>query len=90
VATVYFSAGLRRFTGGAARLEIAAPDVRGLIDALDARFPGIGAALRSGTAIAIDGEIIGEPELEPIPPGAEVHFLPSISGGSRDRPGTSR
>jgi molybdopterin converting factor small subunit len=81
VAKVFLAAGLRRFAGGLAEVEIAAPDVRGLIDALDARFPGIGAALRSGTAIAIDGEIIGEPELEPIPPGAEVHFLPSISGG---------
>lgn len=60
--------------------------MRGLIDALDARFPGIGATLRNSSAIAIDGEIIGEPELEPIPPNAEVHFLPSISGGATSCP----
>ncbi len=80
MARVFLSAGLRRFAGGRAELEVHAPDVRGLIAALDARFPGIGDALRAG-AIAIDGEIIAEPELERIPPDAEIHFLPSIRGG---------
>ncbi len=81
MAKVFLAAGLRRFAGGLTQVDVDAPDVRGLIDALDARFPGIGDTLRSGTAIAIDGEIISEPELEPIPPDAEVHFLPPISGG---------
>ena len=82
MATVFLSAGLRRFAGGLERVEIEAATVRELIDALDRRFPGIGDPLRGGTAVAIDGEIISEPLLEPIPPGSEVHFLPSISGGS--------
>ena len=82
VATVFLSAGLRRFAGGVERIEVEAASVRDLIDALDRLFPGIGEQLRGGTAVAIDGEIISEPLLEPIPPGSEVHFLPSISGGS--------
>ena len=82
MSTVFLSAGLRRFAGGLERVEIEAATVRELIDALDRRFPGIGGPLREGTAVAIDGEIIPEPLLEPIPPGSEVHFLPSISGGS--------
>ena len=82
MATVFLSPGLRRFAEGAEKVEIEARTVRDLIDALDKRFPGIGERLRSGTAIAIDGEIIADPLLEPIPPGSEIHFLPSISGGS--------
>ncbi len=82
MATVFLSPGLRRFADGAEKVEIEARTVRDLIDALDRRFPGIGERLRSGTAIAIDGEIITDPLLEPIPPGSEIHFLPSISGGS--------
>lgn len=81
MATVFLSAGLRPYAGGVERIEIDAPTVRALVDALDARFPGIGEQLRSGTAVAIDGEIISDPLLEPIPAGSEVHFLPSISGG---------
>ena len=82
MATVFLSAGLRRFAGGVERVEVEAATVRELVDALDRRFPGIGDRLRDGTAVAIDGEIIPDPLLEPIPPGSEVHFLPSISGGS--------
>lgn len=82
MATVVFSSGLQRHTGGVERLNVSAPDVRGLIAALDARFPGIGEVLRSGMAVAIDGEIIQEPLLEAVPDDSEVHFLPSISGGA--------
>jgi hypothetical protein len=32
-------------------------------------------------AVAIDGEIIEDPLLEPIRPESEIHFLPRISGG---------
>lgn len=62
-------------------MEIEAANVRALIAALDARFPGLGAQLREGTAVAIDGEIINDPLLEPIEPESEVHFLPPVSGG---------
>lgn len=81
MATVVLPRGLLRYTGGIERVEIEAEDVRGLVSALDARFPGIGAELRSGMAAVIDGEIISDPLLEPVPPGAEVHFLPSLRGG---------
>ncbi len=84
MATVVFSSGLQRHTGGIERVNVDAKDVRGLIAALDLRFPGIGEVLGSGMAVAIDGEIIPDPMLEAVPANGEVHFLPPIGGGRGD------
>jgi len=78
---VHFAAGLRRFTDGVAQIEVEAGTVRELIAVLDARYPGIGAQLSSGTSVAIDGEIIADALYEPLPENAEVHFLNALSGG---------
>jgi molybdopterin converting factor small subunit len=80
MATVFFTTGLRRHTGGRDRVVIEARSFRELVTALEARFPGLREPLE-GIAVAIDGEIVQEPLLEPIQPGSEVHFLPRISGG---------
>ena len=58
MAKVIFSTALRRFTDGAESVEIEASNVRQLIIELDRRYPGIGAQLRGGTAVAVDGEFI--------------------------------
>ena len=63
------------------RCEVECGSVRELIAALDAKFPGLGEQLRSGMAVAIDGEIYSDALLEPLEPDSEVHFLPSIGGG---------
>jgi molybdopterin converting factor small subunit len=81
LATVFIPKSLQVHTGGIERVEIDARDVRALIRALEARFPQIGEPLRSGMAVAIDGDIVNDPLLEPVRPDSEVHFLPSISGG---------
>ncbi len=86
MARVFLAPGLRPLAGGAAEVDVRASTVRELIDALDARFPGMGERLRTGTAVAIDGEIVQEPLLEEVPPGAEVHFLPQIGGGRQEEP----
>jgi molybdopterin converting factor small subunit len=83
VARVFFSSGLRRLVGGAESVEIEAGDVRGLLRALDARFPGLSTQIGDATAIAIDGEILPHAEalMERLRPDSEVHFLPQIGGG---------
>lgn len=81
MARVHFSAGLRSFTGGVADLDIEAATVRRLINELDARFPGLGERLSSGTSVAIDGEIIADAWYEELADNAEVHFLETLSGG---------
>ena len=74
--------GLRKWTGGAAAVELAAKDVRGAVAALDARFPGFAAALGRSFAVAIDGEILQDAWHEALPAGSELHFLPALSGGT--------
>ncbi|MCY4369938.1 MAG: MoaD/ThiS family protein [bacterium] len=81
MARVFLASTLRRFTAGVEEIEIDAATVRSLIAELDRRFPGLGQHLRSGLAVAIDGEIIGDAIYEPVPEGAEVHFLPPMGGG---------
>ena len=76
-----FSSGLRKYTGGEERVTVDATSVRALIVELERRFPGLGPQLESGMALAIDGEIIADPLLEPVHPQSEIHFLPKIGGG---------
>jgi molybdopterin converting factor small subunit len=64
-----------------AEIEIEAATVRALIRALDERFPGLGDHLTEGTSVAINGEILTDALYEPLPDGAEVHFLPTLAGG---------
>lgn len=81
MATVHFSQALRDLTGGVAEIEIEASTVRRLIAALDQRFPGMGERLAEGVSVSINGEIMPDALYEDIPDGAEVHFLPTLSGG---------
>ncbi len=71
----------RRYAGGETELEVEAADIRQLLRAIEARYPGLGMALGAGLAVAIDGEIHADPLLEPLGPECEVHFLPPIEGG---------
>ncbi|MCC6707462.1 MAG: MoaD/ThiS family protein [Gammaproteobacteria bacterium] len=71
----------RAFANGETHVEVDAIDVRSLVKALDQRYPGIGQRLRTGTAVAVDGEIFQDPYLEAVRPDSEVYFLPAIEGG---------
>ncbi|MFQ5699547.1 MAG: MoaD/ThiS family protein [Myxococcota bacterium] len=81
MARVFLPPAVDPLSGGVRELEIEARTLGGLLRQLDARFPGLGAQLREGVAVAIDGEIIPEPWLEPVSTDSEVHFLPQVSGG---------
>ncbi|MGI1679917.1 MAG: MoaD/ThiS family protein [Cellvibrionaceae bacterium] len=62
-------------------IVIEANIVRDVIKALEKQFPEIGDQLRSGVAIAIDGEIFSDPLLQELEEDSEVYFLPAIEGG---------
>jgi molybdopterin converting factor small subunit len=81
VIRVVIPSGLRAFTG-VERVALAARDVRGVVAALDARFPGFAERLGERFAVAIDGEILHDAWLEPVPTGSELHFLPPLAGGA--------
>lgn len=71
---------LLEYTGGEREVDVEAADIRGLLDALEARFPGSREALAK-SAVAVNGEIYQDAFLEPLEPGAEVFFMQRIEGG---------
>jgi molybdopterin converting factor small subunit len=80
VAVVTIPPSLRALTG-AERVTLAAANVRGLLQALEVRFPGFGEALGPRFAVAIDGDIRNDADFDPLADATEVTFLPPISGG---------
>jgi hypothetical protein len=80
VARVVFPDHLLTVTGGVREVDVAAADVRELLQALAERFPGSEEAL-SRSAIAIDGQIHQDAWLEPIGADSEVFFLLRLEGG---------
>ncbi len=71
----------KQLTGGITDIDVDGGNVRQLIKALGERYDGLGPALETGMAVAIDGVIIQEPLLETVAEDSEVYFLPQIGGG---------
>ena len=73
---------------GAPMLELPGETVGELVDALVALYPSLQPAivfegrLRSGVAVAVDGEVALDGLQEKVSPAAEVHFVMAIKGGS--------
>ena len=81
MARVVLPHALQALSGGVREIEVSARSVRELIATLEAQMPGVAELVGGQMAVAIDGEIISDPLLEPIDEDSEVHFLPRISGG---------
>jgi len=87
MAIVFIPPLMQRLTGGVERVEVEGKNLRQVIAALEERFPGTkrwlceGDDLRPGVTAAVDGEVVTMGLLQPVPPNAEVHFLPALSGG---------
>ena len=71
----------QRYTGGVKEFAVEAATMRGVLKAMDVRFPGLGEILEGETSVAIDGEIHEVVYTQPIRPGCEVFFIPRIEGG---------
>lgn len=81
-ARVVFTTGFsRRYTGGQREFEIAATTLRDVIKEMERRFPGLGEVLEEETGVAINGDMHEVGYFQPVPPGAEVFFIPRIEGG---------
>lgn len=78
---VSISSRVRDLTGGLDTFDVDAGTVGGLIRALEARFPGLGALVEDEMSLAIDGEVFQDAPSEPLQPGTEVVLIPRISGG---------
>jgi molybdopterin synthase sulfur carrier subunit len=91
VATVYIPTPLRRLTGGQSKVQIQAQDVGGLIQELDAAYPGFAEKILDGEGktkrfIQIfrnDDEIRTLQGLQtPLSDGDRVSIVPAMAGGS--------
>lgn len=71
----------RKHTGGEKEFEVEARNLRGVIKAMEARFPGIGEVLEDDTTVSIDGEIYETAYFQTVRDGAEVFFLPKLEAG---------
>ena len=78
---VSISSKVRDLTGGLDAFDVEAATVRGLIRALEARFPGLGDLVEQEMSLAIDGEIHQDAMAEPLGATSEVVLIPRISGG---------
>lgn len=80
MATVYFSSGLARYTGGIDSLEIDARRVQDLIQAVLVQFPQLAEPIEL-MSIAVDGEIHQHADYVALSAASEVHLVPRIAGG---------
>ena len=87
MATVWIPALLRQLTSDQQSVQVAGATLREVIDALDAKFPGIKAKLcpndqmRPGLAVVVDGEVARGGLSEAVGENSEVHFIPAVAGG---------
>jgi molybdopterin synthase sulfur carrier subunit len=78
---------MRSLTGGADQVEVQGRTVREVVDALEAKFPGLKARLCRGDELApslqvsIDSLMSTQGLRAKVSPESEVHFLPAIGGG---------
>jgi len=81
MARVFVPDHLARLTRGEREFDVSVSNFRELLVALEARFPGIEAEIVGKVAVAIDGDIVHDPYLDPIGADSEVYFLHRIEGG---------
>ncbi len=81
---------LRRFTHGEARVDAAGGTIAELLDALDARYPGLAAQilesdgeLRRFVNVFVNGENVRDRDGADaaLKPGDEVGIIPAMAGG---------
>jgi molybdopterin synthase sulfur carrier subunit len=81
-ARVVFTAGFSpRCTGGVRELTVEARNLRGVIEAMDQLYPGLGNHLGEETIVAIDGALHETAYFQPIRPGCKIFFIPKLEGG---------
>ncbi len=79
---------MRKLTGGHDRVTVSGKNLREAIADLDRQFPGIANQLldngdiKASIAVAIDGEVGTSGVLDTIRENSEIHFMPSIAGGT--------
>ena len=71
----------QQYTNGLTEIKVDASDVRQMVRALEAKYPGLGDEIQTTMSVAIDGTILPDPFLEEISDSSEIYILPKIGGG---------
>lgn len=88
MAVVWIPPLMRSLTGGKSQVDVEGSTVREIVDALEARYPGVAARIveegriRPGLSVAVDGTVGNKGMREPVGPNSEVHFVPAMTGGA--------
>ncbi len=92
--SVYIPTPFRRATADQARVDIDAPDIRTLFDALEGRFEGLRGLVRGESGevhhhvnVYVNGEEIGDlqGQATSLRGGDEVSIIPALAGGAGAR-----
>jgi len=84
--TIWIPAQLRSLSGGQESVQVPGSTVREIIDALDAKYPGLKERLAYGQerrtlSVVIDGQVNREGLEAAVKENSEVHFIFAIGGG---------
>ena len=85
--TVFIPTQFRELTSGVVEVELPASNMRQVVAALEARFPGlgdricVGEAIAPGLAVWIDGSISSRGLLATVRDDSQIHLLPAFGGG---------
>lgn len=94
---VYIPTPFRRATENQARMELDAPDIKALLDALESRYAGLRGLVRNEAGevhhhvnVYVNGEEISalQGQATVLRPGDEVSIIPALAGGAG--PGRAR
>lgn len=92
--SVYIPTPFRAHTGNQARVELEAPDVKTLLDALESQFSGLRGLVRDERGqvhhhvnLYVNGDEIGvlQGQATGLHPGDEISIIPALAGGARGR-----
>ena len=85
--TVFIPASLRPLADGQRCVDLTGVSVRDVVLQLEELYPRLigrlreGDSLRPGLAVSIDSGISNLGLRQTLPPGCEVHFIPTVGGG---------
>ena len=71
----------QQYTNGLTEIMVDASNVRQMVRALEAKYPGLGVEIQTTMSVAINGTILPDPFLEEVNNSSEVYILPKIGGG---------
>ncbi|MEM7123763.1 MAG: MoaD/ThiS family protein [Pseudomonadota bacterium] len=78
---VRLGATLRSKAGGRETFEVEAGTIMQVLRQLGERYPELKPILDKGVAVAIDGRLYRNAQLQKVPEGAEVYLMPRVAGG---------